>query len=209
MIMFSYFWFEFMIHYSSLTNYEISSSSNVYIETILKFNSYQWDPHGITNNPNVKKEDVLSNPQLPWIYTEFMQDWVDEEWINRFPNYTEKIIPKINFVPNFVKQKILKNIPISYTNSVIEEYFPEARIENKNSSHENKIDDNCLFLQNITDRDFNYDIQKRRINKFCIHGNTNLDFDIVRRYYDRVKFIFSNDVFFITEYNKIVFKLNV
>lgn len=206
MVILSYFWFEFMIHYSSLSNYDISSSSNVYIETILKFPDYQWDPRGITNNPNIQKEDVLSNPQLPWIYTEFIQEWVDEEWINSFPYYTERILPKINFVPNFVKQKIMKKIPLRYSNNAIYDAFPDVKVLPENNKRNGIESLDCLVLRDVTDRDFNTDIWKNGINSFCIYGKTNLEFEFVKRYHNKIKFRFNNDVFFVNEYKRIGLK---
>lgn len=200
LVIFSYFWLEFMVkQHSLLSSYDISSSRMVHIETILKFPNYHWSPHGITQNPNIKKQDVISNPQLPWIYTDFTQDWVDEEWVNSFPYYNEKILTKLNIIPNFVKQKIIRGIPISYTNQIIDETFQHLRIlKEKAEVQKSNHTSGCKVLND----DLDYVFEKLSHSEVCIFGRTNLLFSFIESHPD-VRFYIHRDVLFVKELEKL------
>jgi hypothetical protein len=170
--------------------HDISSSKNLYIETILKFPNYHWSPHGITQNPNIQKNDVLMNPKLPWIYTDVIQDWVDEDWINSFPYYNEKIITKLNILPNFVRQKIIKGIPISYTFSDL----VVIQLDSKNKTDDMIKETNCNVLIDHT----TFDFEHTKLNVFCIFGRSNLLFSFVEQNHD-ITFYFDKDVLFVNE----------
>lgn len=200
LILFSYFWFEFMIKYSTLSSYDLSSSNMVYIETILKFPNYPWNPHGITQNPNIQKQDVLQNPELPWIYTDFLQDWVDEQWVNSFPYYNEQIVTKLNIVPHFVKQKIIRGIPLTHTNQLIEDYYGETRLLKREEDIVEYDHQNCKVL--IDDLEYAFD--KKLDSHVCIYGKTYLTFDFVEEHYDEVHFYFDKNVIFIKEIEKFI-----
>jgi hypothetical protein len=195
LVLFSFYWFEFIVEHSSLSAYEISSSKTVHIETIRKFPNYEWNPHGITQNPNIKKQDVLDNPDLPWVYTDFMQDWVDEDWVESFPYYNERIVTKLNIIPTFLKQKINRGIPISHTNSLIDNYYFNIRKLKLEPIKQDVIRNNCKKLFN----DLQYVFEKKLDSCIYIFGETHILFSFVKANKDKITFYFDKDTVFVKE----------
>jgi hypothetical protein len=178
--------------------YDLSSSNYVYIETILKFPNYKWSPHGITHNSNIKKEDVLRNPQLPWIYTDFTQSWVNEEWVNSFPYYNERIIITADFIPNFVKEKVINDIPLKYSSKLLYDSYPEILVKDILIDYEIR-DFLCI------DKSSNYDILEYvNLGKdtICIFGVSFITFEFIDSYKDIIRFEIDKDTKFEDEIEK-------
>lgn len=194
-LLFSYYLFNFLSEKSYMSVYDLSSSKNIYMETILKFPNYQWSPNGISHNPNINREHVLENKHLPWVYTEFTQKWVDEEWVNSFPHYTEQILITSNFIPNFARNKIKNNIPLKFANQLLLDSFPEAIVE---------IDFYEIQLSNFECIEFstNKDIEdyiKLGKDLICIFGESYITFDTILKYESFISIKVDKNTIFINE----------
>lgn len=194
-LLFSYYLFNFLNEKSYMSVYELSSSKNIYMETILKFPNYHWDPYGITHNPNINYEDILENSHLPWIYTEFTQSWVNEEWVNSFPYYTERILISSNFIPNFARNKIRNNMPLNFANQLLLDSFPNAKIEPEKYDIQSSVFD-CIEFS--TDKDIENHINFGK-ESICIFGYSYITFNAILKYESLISIKIDKNTIFVNE----------
>lgn len=197
-ILFSLYWFEFITSGNYCDLYSLSSSKNVYFETMLKFSYFPWDGRGISHNPNVYYTDVIDHPEFPWIYTEFKQEWVDEQWVNSFPFYSEEIVLHKDFVPDFIRNKIRNGYAVSYANEQMIQNYPELILKD---IYIKPKENNCFNETKYGDLENSVAFGEE---SFHICGVSYLTFIEIEKYRDEITIKIDPDTFFKTEYERFI-----